>query len=286
MRVRAIGRLLKETGIKFWDDGGPRLSAAITFYLSLYLSPLLLTVVTIVSFVFGEEAARGEVVEQIRGYVGNEGAKVIEQLIAQSAGARHGVLAGIVAVFTLLVGASGLFANLQSALNTIWMVPGKKTGGGLVNILRERFFAFLLVCGTALLLIVSLILSAILTAINGRVSTWLPQSEAVVELLNFAISFALITTLLAMIFKWLPEIHLAWSDVWLGAVLTAAMIALARYPIGLYLQRVSVGSAFGAAEAFVVFLVWVYYASQILLFGAELTFIHATRSLTNQTQPL
>jgi membrane protein len=277
MKVREIGRLLKDAGVKFWDDHGPRLSAAMTFYLFLSLSPLVLTVVTIAGFAFGQEAARGEIVEQIRGTVGREGAVVIEQLLAQSVLTNHGVWSGIIAVITLLVGASGLFSSLQSALNAIWMVPGKKIEGGILTAIREQFLAILLVWGTAFLLLVSLVISAILAGINEHVSGWLPESATFAEIANLAVSFGLTTILFAMIFKWLPETDLAWSDVWLGAAVTAGMIALGRYPIGLYLHRVAAGSAFGAAEAFVVFLVWVYYSSQILLFGAELTFVYATR---------
>jgi membrane protein len=277
MKLREMGLLLKNSGVKFWNDDGPRMSAAMAFYLSLYLSPLLLTVVTIVGFGFGKEAARGEIVEQIRNFVGQEGAVVIEKLIAQSVLTKHGLLSGIVAAITLIIGATGLFSNLQSALNTIWMVPGKRGQGGIVGILRERLFAFVLVCGTAFLLMVSLALSTILTGINAELSGWLPDSAPIAETLNFVISFALTTTLFAMIFKWLPQTTLAWSDVWFGAVITAGMIVLGRYPIGFYLHTVAAGSAFGAAEAFIVLLVWVYYSSQILLFGAELTFLYATR---------
>ncbi len=277
MRLRTIGTFLKDAGVKFWDDKGPRLSAAITFYLSLYLSPLLLTVVAIAGFVFGEQAARGEIVEQIRGFVGHEGAQVIEQLIAQSASTKPGIWSGIIAAITLLIGASGLFSNLQSALNTIWILPGKKREGGIVSIVREQLLSFLLVCGTASLLLASLIISTILTGLNSRLSGWLPENALEAEILNFAVSIGLTTTLFAMMFKWLPETHLAWSDVWFGAAITSGLIAIGRYPIGFYLHKVTVGSAFGAAEAFVVFLVWVYYSTQILLFGAELTFLYATR---------
>ncbi|HEV3438531.1 MAG TPA: YihY/virulence factor BrkB family protein, partial [Gemmata sp.] len=178
MKVREIGRLLKDAGVKFWDDHGPRLSAGMTFYLFLSLSPLVLTVVTIAGFGFGKEAARGEIVEQIRGTVGQEGAVVIEQLLAQSVLTNHGVWSGIVAVITLLIGASGLFSSLQSALNAIWMVPGKKIEGGILTAIREQCLAFLLVWGTAFLLLVSLVISAILTGINERVSGWLPESAA------------------------------------------------------------------------------------------------------------
>jgi membrane protein len=277
MKVHEIGKLLKEAGIKFWGDGAPRLSASLTFYMSLYLSPLLLTVVTVVGLVFGEQAARGQIVEQIHGLVGKEGAEVIQQLIVQSADTRHGIWSGIIAACVLIIGATGLFSTLQSALNTIWMVPGKPVKAGILTILRERLFTLVLVCGTAILLVISLVLSAILTGIDSRVAGWLPQSIFKAEFLNLAVTFTLLATLVAMIFKWLPETELPWSDVWLGSVITALLIVIGRYPIGIYLHRVPVGSAFGAAEALVVFLIWVYYTTQLLLFGAELTFLYATR---------
>jgi membrane protein len=277
MKMYTIGQILKKAGIKFWEDNGPRLSASITFYLALYLSPLLLTVVAIVGLGFDPQEARGKIVEQIRGLVGRDVAMMIEQLVAQSSMTNHGIWSGIIAAITLLIGATGLFSNLQDALNTIWKIPGKKIEGGIISVIRERFLAFLLVCATAILLIASLVISTILTGINARLSSWLPDSGPLAELINFAISYALTATLFAMMFKWLPEIRLAWSDVFLGAVITAGLIALGRYPIGFYLHKVSVGSAFGAAEAFVVFLVWIYYSTQILLFGAELTFVYSTR---------
>jgi membrane protein len=237
---------------------------------------LSLSVIAIVGFFFGQEAARGELVTQIRGTVGSEGAVVIEQLVAQAAMSQHGILSGLLAMATLLIGASGLFSSIQSALNTIWQVPDRKSASGFVSIIRDQFFTFILVWGTAILLLISLIITAILTSINERVADLLPTPSWLAEGVNLAVSFGLTTTLFAMIFKWLPETTLAWSDVWLGAAITSGLIAAGRYPIGLYLNRLSYLSAFGAAEALVIFLIWVYYSSWLFLFGAELTFVYAT----------
>jgi membrane protein len=156
-------------------------------------------------------------------------------------------------------------------------VPGKKSSGGILTAVRERLLSFSLVCGTAFLLLVSLVVSAVLSGINGRVTGWMPEWAALAHVLNFVITLGLTTLLFAMIFKWLPEIHLYWSDVWVGAAVTAGLFAVGRYLIGLYLGRAAVGSAYGAAGAFVVLLVWVYYSTQIVLLGAELTFVYATR---------
>ncbi len=277
MTLREIGRLFKEAGAKFWEDKGPRLGAALAFYTAVSLSPLVLAVVAITGFVFGEEAARGEIVEQIRDAVGQEAAVVIEQMVARSATTTDGIWAGIVGFVVLILGASAVFGELQSALNTIWRIPGRKSEGGVVTFIRERLLSFSLVCGTAFLLLVSLVISAILSGINGRVAGWLPEWVRLAQLLNFVITFGLTTALFAMIFQWLPETNLAWSDVWLGAAITAGLFAIGRYLIGLYLGRAAVGSAYGAAGAFVVLLVWIYYSTQILLFGAELTFVYAQR---------
>jgi len=275
MTLRAIGQLFKEAGKKFLADHGPRLGAAMAFYTAVSLSPLLLAVVAIAGLVFGQQAARGEIVEQIHNVVGQEAAVIIEQMIAKSANTADGIWAGIVALVTLAFGASGVFADLQSALNTIWQVPGRKSQGGVLTLVRERLLSFSLVCGTAFLLLVSLVVSAVLSGINGQVAGWLPEWAALAGVLNFIITLGLTAALFAIIFKWLPETHLAWSDVWLGAAITAGLFAIGRYLIGLYLGRAAVGSAYGAAGAFVVLLVWIYYSTQILLFGAELTFVYA-----------
>jgi membrane protein len=277
MSLRDSGRLFKDAGVKFWDDQGPRLGAAMAFYTALSLSPLLLAVVAMAGLVFGQEAARGEIVAQIRDVVGHEAAVVIEQMVAKSSSTTNGVLAGIVALVMLVFGASGVFAELRGALNTIWKVPGRKSEGGVLRLLRGRLLSFSLVCGTAFLLLVSLVISAILSGINGRVAGWFPEWATLAEVLNFVINLGLTTALFAMIFKWLPETDLAWADVWLGAAVTALLFAVGRYLIGLYLGRAAVGSAYGAAGAFVVLLVWIYYSTQIVLFGAELTFVYARR---------
>jgi membrane protein len=277
MKIGEMGKLIKRAGVKFWKDGGPRLSASMAFYLILSLYPLTLSVIAIAGFFFGQEAARGELVTQIRGTVGSDGAVVIEQLVAQAAMSQHGIWSGLLAMAMLLVGASGLFSSIQSALNTIWQVPDRKSTSGFVTIIREQFLTFILVWGTACLLLISLIITAILTSINERVADFLPYPSWFAEALNLVVSFGLTTTLFAMIFKLLPETNLAWSDIWLGASITSGMIAAGRYPISLYLNKMSYLSAFGAAEALVIFLIWVYYTSWLFLFGAELTFVYATR---------
>src|SRR5436190_2354033 len=264
MKLSDTWEIVKEAGQKFLDDKGPRLGAALAFYTAVALSPLLLVVVAIAGFAFGEEAARGEIVEQIRGVVGGEAAVMIEQLVAKSATASGKGLAAVLAFAVLFFGASGVFIELQSALNTIWRVPGRESKGGIWTMIRERLLSFSLVCGAAFLLLASLVVSAVLSAVNDRIAGWMPGMTALAEVSYFFLSLALLTALFAMIFKWLPETHLPWSDVWHGALITAVLFSVGKYLIGLYLGQAAVGSAYGAAGAFVVLLMWLYYSSQIV----------------------
>ncbi len=277
MTLRAIGRLLKEAGKKFLADDAPRLGAALAFYTALSLSPLLLAVVALAGFIFGEKAARGELVEQLRDTIGQEGAQVVEQLVARSATGSGGVIATVAALAVVLYGASRVFTELQGALNTVCKLPGRKTEGGVWSWIKGRLLSFSLVAGTAFLLIVSLVASAILSAVNQTVTGWLPGMDALAQVANFLLTLILLILLFAMIYQWLPQTDLAWSDVWVGATATAILFSIGKYLIGLYLGKAAVGSAYGAAGAFVVLLVWVYYSTQIVLFGAEITYVYAKR---------
>lgn len=277
MTARELGRMLKDAGVKFLDDRGPQQGAAIAYYTALSLSPLLVVVVGIAGLAFGQEAARGEIVVQLREAIGTEAAAFIEQLVLQSASPAHGIVATTIAIVLLFVGASGVFSQLQSSLNSIWKVPGVESEGGVWSFVKERLLSFLLVCGTAFLLLVSLVVTAILAGISSRIDDWLPGMDVLARILDFVLNFALTAALFAMIFKWLPQARLAWRDVSIGAGTTAVLFSLGRFLIGLYLGRTAVGSPYGAAGAFVVLLVWIYYSAQILLFGAELTFVYAER---------
>ena len=277
MTARDLGRLVKDSGVKFWEDKGPRLGAALAYYTALSLSPLLLAVVAIAGLAFGNEAARGEIVEQFRDTIGTEAAAFVEQLVVKSASQTNGVIAMVIALGVLFFGASGVFADLQSALNTIWKVPGRKSEGGILTAVKERLLSFSLVCGSAFLLLVSLVVTALLAGINSAVAGWMPGMDVLAQVINFVLNFALTAALFAMMFKWLPQTWLAWRDVWIGAAVTAGLFSIGRYLIGLYLGQAAVGSTYGAAGAFVVLLVWIYYSTQILLFGAELTFVYAQR---------
>jgi membrane protein len=277
MKLRDVWHLLKDGGSKFISDKGPRLGAALAFYTVLSLSPLLLVSVAIAGFAFGEEAARGEIVHQMRDVVGQEGAVVVEQLVAKSAATTGKGLMAAVGFVILFFGASGVFVELQAALNTIWQVPGKKTEGGIWGMVRGRLLSFSLVCGMIFLLLASLVVSAVLSGMSDRIAGWMPGMTILAEVLNFFLTLGILTLLFAMIYQWLPETDLAWSDVWVGAITTALLFSVGKFLIGLYLGTAAVGSAYGAAGALIVLLIWLYYSTQIVLFGAELTFLYAQR---------
>jgi membrane protein len=275
MKLADVWPLVKETGKQFLRDRGPRLGAALAFYTALSISPLLLVVVAIAGMVFGEAAARGEVANQIRDMAGDQGAEAIQAMLAAHKSQSQSILMTVIGFATLLLGASGVFAQLQDALDTVWKVKPEQVKGGLRAMVKDRLLAFSVVGGLAFLLLVSLVFTAVLSALDSWFAERLPFSGRAVQLANQGLSFVLTATLFAFIFKVLPHARPAWSDVWLGAVVTAVLFTLGKYLIGLYLGQAAPGSAYGAAGSFVVLLIWIYYSTQILLFGAEFTQVYA-----------
>jgi membrane protein len=277
MKLAHLWPLLKETTSQFLADKCPRLGAAIAFYTALSLSPTLLVVVAIAGSVYGEAAARGELAAQIQDTVGPEGAKAIETMLANTRNQGKSTLMTIVGVVTLLIGATGVFSQLQEALDTVWNVEPSQTGGGIWGMVKSRLLSFTILCGLAFLLLVSLVLSAAVTAVNTWMAERVPIGGVGLQLGNQVVSLILTALLFATIFKVLPHARPSWSDVWVGAVLTAVLFTVGKYLIGLYLAQAAPGSAYGAAGSFVVLLIWIYYSTQILLFGAEFTQVYATR---------
>lgn len=274
--MRTWWTLLKEAFEKWSTDKAPRLGAALSYYTVFSLVPLLVLTISIAGLVFGTEAAQQAIMTQIESLVGPQSAAAIKQMLEIAQKPSSGMFASIIAVATLLLGASGVFAQLQDALNTIWGVE-PKTGRGLWGTIKDRFFSFMAVLGTGFLLLVSLVLSAALAAIGKLFQGWLPRHEALLHLANSAMSFGVITLLFAMMFKLLPDAKITWRDVWIGAGLTSLLFTIGKFLIGMYLGKAEVGSAYGAAGSLVILLVWVYYSGQILLYGAEFTAVYANR---------
>ncbi|HJR75772.1 MAG TPA: YihY/virulence factor BrkB family protein [Nitrospiraceae bacterium] len=269
--------MLKQTFTDWSNDKVPRLGAALAYYTVFAIVPLLVIIIAIIGLVFGQEAAQSYIIEQIAGLVGEQSANAIKDMIQRADQPSTGIVSTVVAVVTLLFGASGLFGQLQDALNTIWGVE-PKPDRGIWGMIQDRFLSFMAVLGTGFLLLVSLVLSAALSAFGKWFGGWLPAPELILQMLNFVISFGVITLLFAMMFKFLPDARIIWSDVWVGAAITALLFTLGKFLIGLYLGKSDVGSAYGAAGSLVIVLLWVYYSSQILLFGAEFTQVYANTS--------
>ncbi|HEX5397463.1 MAG TPA: YihY/virulence factor BrkB family protein, partial [Verrucomicrobiae bacterium] len=274
--LRSSYALIKQTVTEWMDLGVSRMGAALAFYTLFAVTPLFVITLAMAGLWFGEEAARRELFGQISGLVGSEGGEAIQALVSAARKPTTGAWATVIAVGTLFVGATGVFVQLQDSLNSIWGVR-RKSGQGLRNFINDRLLSFALIVGIGFLLLVSLILSAGLAALGNFLTGVLPAQETLWQWINFGGSFGVITLLFAIIFKVLPDVKIAWRDVWIGAVLTALLFNLGKYLLGLYLGRSSVSSAYGAAGSLVIVLLWVYYSAQILFFGAKFTQIYSNR---------
>jgi membrane protein len=256
------------------DDYAPSMGAALAYYTLFSLAPLLLIAISVAGLVFGADAARGEIFAELSGLIGDEGAAAAQGLLQNVNKPAKGIVATAVGVATLLVGAASVFGELQNALDRIWRAPPRK-GGGLWSLIRARLLSFGMVLGIGFLLIVSLLASAAIAAAGKLYSATFGGWAMLAEALNLVISFAVVTTLFAMIYKILPRVRIAWRDVWVGAAVTALLFAVGKSLIGLYLGRSGVASGFGAAGSLIVILVWMYYSAQIFLLGAEFTHVYA-----------
>jgi membrane protein len=277
VRLKTIFTLLKETVDEWNKDKVSRLAAALAYYTVFSLSPLLIIAIAIAGAIFGEEAARGEIVGQIQGLVGKDGAEFIQTAIESAAKPQEGGgLASAISVVVLLFGASGVFVELQDALNTIWEVkPNPKAGAGAF--IRTRFLSFSMVLGIGFLLLVSLLLSAGLSGVVSYLGALFPVISSLLQVANFVLGFIITTILFGLIYKFLPDVKITWKDVLIGAAITSLLFSIGRFGLGLYLGNSSFGSTYGAAGSLVIILAWVYYAAQILFFGAEFTQVYARR---------
>jgi membrane protein len=273
-KLSHLWQLTKQTASEWSEDNATRLAAALAFYTVLSIAPLLVLAIAIIGLVFGEDAARGQVASELAGVVGPQAGEGIQTVIQHANSPSGGIIGSIVSVVVLLFGASGVFGELQSALNTIWDVK-PKPGLGIKGFLRARLFSFTMVLSVAFLLLVSLVLSAGLSAVGAFFEHKLPGGEVLWSALNFVISLGVITCLFAMIFKTVPDVQIGWRDVWIGAALTALLFTIGKFLLGLYLGRASVASPYGAAGSIIVLVIWVYYATQILFMGAEFTQVYA-----------
>ncbi len=276
LNFKTLGGLLKETFDEWNEDKASRLAAALAYYTIFSLAPLLIIAIAIAGSIFGEEAARGEIVGQIQGLVGKSGAEVIETAIQNANKPATGTIASLISIVALLFGATGVFSQLRDALNTIWEVQ-PKPGRPVKGFIRQNILSFSMVLGIGFLLLVSLIISAVLAGINSYFSNLLPGFDIMWQIANFIISFVVTALLFAMMFKFLPDAKITWGDVLIGGAITSLLFSIGRFLLGAYLGNGSFGSTYGAAGSLVVILAWVYYAAQILFFGAEFTQVYAKK---------
>lgn len=274
MQAKSIFSLLKESVKEWQEDEALQLGAALAYYTIFSIAPMLLVVIGIAGLAFGREAVQGQIVGQIQGLVGRDGAEAIQTMIANAGQHEGGLFATIIAFVTILFGATGVFVQMQTTLNHIWDVK-PKPDQGIKGMLRARAAAFGMLLGVGFLLLVSLVLSTALAAMDSYVVGLMPGAELLLRVLGFAVSFAVVTLLFAMIFRFLPDVKIEWRDVMFGAAVTALLFTIGKFLIGLYLGNSSVASVYGAAGSLVIILLWAYYSSQILFFGAELTQVWA-----------
>ena len=275
MKPKQLFELCRRSVIAWVDDYAPSMGAAISYYTIFSLAPLLVIVIAIAGALFGREAAEGRIVEQISGLVGREGAVAVESMLRSVAEPDKGLIAGLISAGVLLIGATTVFAELQSALDRIWHVPEREKPSGIWAVLRARLLSFGLILGLAFLLMVSLVVSAALAAFGNWFGGLLPGWEALLHALNILISLGIVTLLFALIYKLMPTARIAWHDVWIGAAVTALLFELGKLGIGLYLGKSGVNESFAAAGSLVLLVAWVYYAAQIFLLGAEFTKVYA-----------
>jgi membrane protein len=277
LHFRELLELLRETVDEWLGDKARRLGASLAFYTLLSLAPLLIVIIAVAALVYGQEAACGQLVWQIQGFVGPDGAKAIQGLIQSAYKPGAGLIASLLALVALALGASSVVVELRDALNTIWHVtpdPGNAGFASILRLARERFYSFALILAAGLLLLASLVLNALVAAMGTYYGSLLPTPEAIVHAATFLSSFLVITFLFAAIYKLLPDVHLRWSDVAIGASVTSLLFTIGKQLISLYLGKASFGSTYGAAGSLVIVLVWVYYSAMLFFLGAEFTKVY------------
>ncbi len=274
MKFSDIKLLVTETFKEWSEDKASRLAAALSYYTVFSLPPLLIILLAIAGRVFEDAEAR--VTAQITGLVGETGGEAITSILENASQPEDSLVATIIGVVTLLFGASGVFGQLQEAMNKIWEVPPNPKGG-IVETIKDRFFSFTMVFGVGFLLLVSLVVSAGLASIDEAINNLLPSLVILAQIINIVVSLIVITAMFALIFKVIPDVAVSWRDVWIGAFVTAVLFTLGKWGISFYLSKSAPASSYGAAGSLIVILLWIYYSTQILFLGAEFTQVYANR---------
>ena len=267
--------LLKETAASWSNDRAPAMGAALSYYSMFSIAPLLMIVISVAGLFFGADAVRGAIFAQVSDLMGENAANAIQEMLAHASRPSTGVIATAISFVVLLLGASGVLRQLQSALDFIWRAPEPEKQGGIWSFLRSNLLSIGMVFAMAFLIMVSLVFSAVLATLGkwwgGIFGGW----QILADILDIVVSFGLLTAVFAMIYKVMPRVHIDWRDVWVGAAVTALLFTIGKFLIGLYLGKSSIASSFGAFGSIVIIMVWIYYSAQIFLFGAEFTWVYA-----------
>ena len=275
-RIRILWKTLAEINAKWSEHKAVRLGAALAYFSMFAIAPVLIIAIAIAGLVYGREATQGDIVNSISGVVGSSTAQFVQELVQSASKPGAGLIAAIVGVAGIILGSAGLFFQLKDALNTVWEVA-PKPGYRFVDMLRDNALSFAMVLGLGVLMLVSLLLTAGVSAVGSFVGSPSPASVVVGQVANYILSFGLVSLLFAGIFKYLPDVHISWGDLWPGSILTALLFTLAQIALRVIIRLANPGLAFGAAGALVVILVWVNLVSLILLFGAEFIRIYSIR---------
>jgi membrane protein len=267
---RSLVKVSTRTVQEFLDDQPFNLAAALSYYTLLSIAPLLLVVIAVAGLFVGGDAVRGQLVNQISDLVGRQSAEFINTVVVNSDQPKRGIIAALAGLSITVLSATTVFAQLQSSLNRIWHVEAAPHNA-IWGFIRHRLLSLGLVLTIALLLLMSLVISALLASFQGYLNASFPDGALIWPIVNILVSLSLITVLIAMIFKFLPDANIEWPDTWFGAFITSLLFTIGKFLIGLYLGQASVGSTYGAAGSAVVVLVWIYYASMILFFDAKIT---------------
>src|SRR5215216_2687928 len=275
-----LPNLIKLTYQGWKEDKASRLAAALAYYTIFSLAPMLIIAIAVAGLIWQREAVQTQVLNQVGGLVGAQGQTFVTDLLNSASRPAEGIVATIIGIITLLFGALGVFNELHNALNTVWEVQEEKTEGfwnSIKKVIVSRFLSFTMILGIGFMLLVSLVISAGISAIGTLVTSLLPFHEIILQIINLVISIGIITVMFALIFKLLPDADVAWRDVWTGAFFTAVLFSIGKTLIGLYLGSSAVATSFGAAGSLVLLLLWIYYSAQILFFGAEFTQVYANQ---------
>jgi len=278
--------LMREAAVAWNADSAASMGAALSYYTAFSLAPLLLIAISIAGVFFGEDAARGQITATLSSMIGPDSAKTVETMVRASRDNHAGILATLIGIGTLVLGATSVFSELQRALDAIWRVPQQARTSGIVAFVRGRLLSLGLIVSFGFLLLVSLLVSAVVGAMGTWGSQLLPGWELVVQVLNAVVGFAITGVMFAAIYRILPTVRIPWRDVWTGAWVTAVLFTVGKTLIGLYIGKAAPGSVFGSAGSVVIVLVWVYYSAQVFLLGAEFTWVYAQhdrrRALSNR----